>query len=64
VRLLLRSADGEHCFAVDALRIEKRIEPGRATRVELTPDRVGTLTFYCCLEPGDERQRGRLVVGE
>jgi hypothetical protein len=25
VRLLLSSADGEHCFALDAFRIEKRV---------------------------------------
>lgn len=64
VRLVLTTADGEHCFAVDALRIEKRIVPGKATELDLNVDRPGTLTFYCCLEPEDERQRGRLVVTE
>lgn len=64
LHLVLTTADGEHCFAVDALRIEKRIVPGKSTELELTVDRPGTLTFYCCLEPEDERQRGRLVVTE
>lgn len=64
VRLVLTTADDEHCFAVDAFRVEKRIVPGRATRLDLTPDRAGTFVFHCCLEPDAEAQRGRLVVAE
>ncbi len=64
VRLVLRSADREHCFAVDELRVEKRILPGRATQLELLPDRAGSFTFYSCLEPDDEALRGRLIVSE
>lgn len=64
VRLALRSADDEHCFAIDALRIEKRIQPGRTTSVDVTPDKAGSLTFYCCLEPSDQRQRGQVVVSD
>jgi heme/copper-type cytochrome/quinol oxidase subunit 2 len=66
VRLAIKSADGEHCFAVDELRVEKRVLPGRATTVDVTPDKAGTFPFYCCLETGaaGEKQRGRLVVSE
>jgi plastocyanin len=64
VKLLLTTADGEHCFAIDALRIEKRIRPGRPTTLELTPERAGTFPFYCCLEHDVEAQRGRIVVSE
>ena len=66
VRLAVKSADGEHCFAVDDLRIEKRVLPGRTTTVDVTPDKAGTFPFYCCLETGAaaEKQRGRLIVTE
>ena len=66
VRLRLTSADREHCFAVDALRIEKRIVPGKATLLDLTPDKAGTFAFQCCLEEGAaaEKEHGRLVVVE
>ena len=66
VRLTLKSGDGEHCFAVDDLRIEKRVLPGRTTTVDVTPDKAGTYPFYCCLETGAvaEKQRGRLIVTE
>lgn len=65
VRLSLSSSDGEHCFAVDAFRIEKRVVAGRPSVVDLTPDRAGTFVFYDCLAgPGDETRSGTLVVGE
>jgi cytochrome c oxidase subunit 2 len=65
-RVVLSSADGEHCFAIDELRIEKRIVPGRETRFDLTPDRSGTFAFHCCLESGEAAQaeRGQLTVSE
>lgn len=64
VRIVLTTADDEHCFAVDALRIEKRILPGRRTTLDLTPERAGTFPFYSCLEPDSEKLRGRLTVSE
>jgi heme/copper-type cytochrome/quinol oxidase subunit 2 len=66
LHLRLRSRDQEHCFAVDALRVEKRIVADRVTTVDVTPDRVGTFPFYCCLETGAAREKetGRLVVAD
>ena len=65
VRLSLTSADGEHCFAVDAFRIEKRVVAGRPSVVDLTPDRAGTFAIYDCLaDPGGETRAGKLVVAE
>jgi cytochrome c oxidase subunit 2 len=66
IRLQLTSADGEHCFALDAWRIEKRVRPGKATVVDLVVEKAGTFPFYCCLESGAaaEREHGRLVVTE
>ena len=65
-RLVLSSADVEHCFAIDALRVEKRVVPGRPTRMDLTPERAGVFPFYCCLESGkaSEVERGRLTISE
>jgi heme/copper-type cytochrome/quinol oxidase subunit 2 len=65
-RLLIAATDGEHCFALDALRVEKRVRSGQATRLELTPERAGSFPFYCCLETGPQadRERGELVVTE
>ena len=64
VRFRLTTADREHCFAIDALRVEKRIVPGKATVVDLTPEKAGTFPFTCCIESGAaaEKEHGRLVV--
>jgi hypothetical protein len=64
LKVVLISADKEHCFALDALRIEKRVLPGKRTPVEIVADRLGTFPFHCCLEPENEALRGRLVVSE
>lgn len=63
-KLVLSTSDDEHCFAVDALRIEKRIAPGKATSLDVTPERAGTFQFYCCLEPDNDALRGKIVVAE
>ena len=64
VRLNVTSADGEHCFALEAFRVEKRVVPGRTTVVDLTPDRTGTFPFYDCRVPEGEKRAGELVVSE
>jgi heme/copper-type cytochrome/quinol oxidase subunit 2 len=64
LRLSITSADGEHCFALDAFRVEKRILPGKVTVVDLAPDKAGTFAYYDCLVPEGERPSGQLVVAE
>jgi plastocyanin domain-containing protein len=64
LKVVLSSADREHCFALDAFRIEKRVLPGKRTPVEIVADRAGTFAFHCCLEPDNEALKGRLVVSE
>ena len=66
VHIVLSSADREHCFAVDAFRIEKRILRDRPTSFDFSPERTGRFPFYCCLEPGNAAavERGELVVTE
>ena len=66
VRLSVASADGDHCFALDAWRIEKRVRAGTPTVIDVAPDKTGTFPFYCCVEsgPAAEREHGRLVVTE
>jgi len=65
-RLVLSTSEGEHCFAIEALRVEKRVVPGRPTRLDLTPGQAGVFPFYCCLESGEAArvERGELTVTE
>jgi heme/copper-type cytochrome/quinol oxidase subunit 2 len=64
LRLRVRSLDREHCFALDAFRVEKRVLPQRPTIVDIVADRVGTFPIHSCLEPDNPSLRGRLVVSE
>ena len=66
LHLRLTSRDQDHCFAVEAFRVEKRVVPARTTTVDITPDRAGTFPYYCCLESGAalDTERGCLVVVE
>ncbi len=65
LRVKVTSGDErEHCFAVDALRVEKRVRPGHPVSVDLTPDRTGSFPVRCCLHPDNTAERGQLVAGE
>lgn len=67
VRIVLSSGDGaEHCFAIDELRVEKRVRPGRETRFDLAPERAGVFAVHCCLagDGGSHPERGELTVLE
>jgi heme/copper-type cytochrome/quinol oxidase subunit 2 len=66
LRLTIASGGGEHCFALEALRVEKRVVVGSPVSLTLTPDKPGSFPFYCCLEAGEaaSRERGMLVVTE
>lgn len=65
LRVRVSSGDGrEHCFAVDALRVEKRVRPGHPVEADLSPDRTGSFPIRCCLHPDNAAEKGQLVVGE
>ena len=48
----VRSSSDEHCFAIDALRVEKQVRADRPAIVELTLTEAGRFPFYCCVETG------------
>jgi heme/copper-type cytochrome/quinol oxidase subunit 2 len=64
VRVILTAADGDHCFAIDPLRIERRVKQGETAIIELNFDRPGTMLYYCCLENDPTTHRGEIVIRE
>jgi cytochrome c oxidase subunit 2 len=64
VVLELTSEDRTHGFKVPELGLRADLEPGAVTRLELTPERVGTFEFACDHFCGDghEDMTGELVV--
>lgn len=64
VRIVLKSEDVTHGFAIDEFQVAKEIAPGPPTIVEFTPDKTGTFEFYCVVRCGKDhlKMRGTLVV--
>jgi cytochrome c oxidase subunit 2 len=64
VVLVLTSEDRIHGFKMPELGLRTDIVPGQETRVTLTPQRAGSVTFFCDLFCGDghEDMDGTLIV--
>jgi len=65
VRLLLRSADRTHAFAIKAFRVKALIpRAGEAITVEFVADRAGSFAFTCAeyCGTGHAGMKGKLVV--
>jgi len=64
VVLVLTSEDRIHGFKMPDFGLRTDIVPGQETRVTLTPDKVGSFTFFCDVFCGDghEDMEGVLVV--
>jgi cytochrome c oxidase subunit II len=66
VVLLVRSLDFIHGFNVPDLGVRADLVPGRVTRIELRPQKVGMIEFVCDNFCGSEHEEmhGRFVVSE
>jgi heme/copper-type cytochrome/quinol oxidase subunit 2 len=64
IKLTLASADVPYGFAIDKLRVSKRIPAGGSVTFDLRADQVGTFDFYSNLtsDPRHAGMRGQLVV--
>ena len=60
----LTTADVLMGFSLPDFGVRGDIEPGKVTRLEFTPDKVGTFTFLCDIfcGSGHETMNGTLVV--
>ena len=64
VRILATSDDVTHGFGLRDLGINQKIEPGKETVIEFTPDKAGDSTFHCSVPcgPGHKEMKGTLTV--
>jgi hypothetical protein len=60
-RISVESLEGDHCFAVPSLDVEKRVRAGRPVTVDLTIEKASEIPFNCCV---DATETGVLVVGK
>lgn len=52
------TATGQHTFTIDELGVNVPLPHGKTTRVEFTPSKSGTFTYYCAI-PG-HREAGQI----
>jgi len=62
VHFVVTSREGDHCFAIPALDVEKRVRASKPLEVDVTFDRVGEYPFLCCVEPSGTAEVGAIVV--
>ncbi len=66
VRLEITAVDDTHGIEIKEFRVKVRLEKGKATVVEFTPDRTGEFPFKCSVLCGfgHGKMKGTLVVVE
>ena len=64
VVLELTTLDRKHGFQISDLNIDESIEPGKVTRVRISPAKAGTFLFHCDVfcGSGHEEMAGEIVV--
>ena len=64
VVLELTTLDRKHGFQISDLNIDESIEPGKVTRVRISPAKAGTFLFHCdtFCGSGHEEMAGEIVV--
>jgi plastocyanin len=62
VHFVVTAREGDHCFAVPSLDVEKRVRSAKPLETDITFDRVGEYPFLCCVEPAGSTEVGTIVV--
>lgn len=64
VKIYLTSVDVAHGFAIDAFGIDEKVEKGKLTIIEFTPDKVGEFEIKCSIfcGSGHGRMKSKLIV--
>ncbi len=66
VRLEITAVDHDHGIEIKELGVKQKLQKGKATVVEFTPDKAGTFEFHCSVfcGLGHHGMKGTLVVAE
>ena len=62
VHFVVTSREGDHCFAVPSLDVEKRVRASKPLEVDISFERVGEFPFLCCVEGAGTAEVGVIVV--
>lgn len=59
VRIVVEAREGDHCFAIPSMDIERRVRPSKPLTLDITFDEPGDVAFGCCVDPNET---GKIVV--
>jgi plastocyanin len=62
VHFVITAREGDHCFAVPSLDVEKRVRSTKPLEADISFDRVGEYPFLCCVEGKGSAETGTIVV--
>ena len=62
VRFVVTSRAGDHCFAVPAMDVEKRVRASKPLELDITFERGGEFPFLCCVEGAGSAEKGVILV--
>lgn len=62
VHFIVTSTDGDHCFAIPSLDVEKRVRASRSLEADVVFEKVGEFPFLCCSEGPGTSETGVVVV--
>ena len=66
VRLEVTAVDHDHGIEITEFGVKQKLEKGKPTVIEFTPDKAGEFTFHCSVfcGLGHHGMKGKLVVTE
>jgi heme/copper-type cytochrome/quinol oxidase subunit 2 len=64
VKLVVRAADHDHGFKLDAFHIDQKVPKGESVTIEFNADQTGTFPFECShfCGLGHKKMKGQLAV--
>lgn len=62
VHFVVTAREGDHCFAIPSLDVEKRVRPSHPLEVDVSFDRAVEFPFLCCVHAAEPAEAGVIVV--
>ena len=62
VHFVVTAREGDHCFAIPTLDVEKRVRASRPLEVDVFFEKAGEFPFLCCVHGSGSSETGVIVV--
>ena len=62
VHFVVTSREGDHCFAIPSLDVEKRVRASRTLEVDVMFEKPGEFPFLCCVEGPATAETGTIIA--